>query len=137
MINYETIYIINPNVAEEGVKEVITKFNDLIEKQKGVIVRTEEWGTQKMAYVVKKFDSGSYVLVNYCGAPGITIVLERDLKLDDRVILYQTIKLADKVDPQELIRKEKEAQKERADKETEAPALNKDEMVQDDEITPN
>lgn len=130
MIHYETVYISNPNLAEEELKEVITKFNDRIEKQKGVIVRTEEWGKQKMAYVVKKFDSGFYVLVNYCGASGITIGLERDLKLDDRIILYQTIKLADNVDPQELIRKEKEAQKEHTDSETEAPALKKDDGVQ-------
>ena len=131
MRQYETIYIINPDVTEEDYGEVIKKVNDLIEKQKGVIIKVEEWGKQKLAYLLKKFDKGSYVSMNYCGEPGVTQELERDLKLDDRILKYQTIKIADKVDPQELILKEKEKENE-AKKESDIKAeqvLEKEEMV--------
>lgn len=107
MRQYETIYIIDPNLSEEEHGEVITKFNNLIEKQKGVIIKTHEWGTQRLAYKIKKFDKGFYVFIDYCGDAGITVELERDLKLDARILKYQTINLADHVDPQELISKEK------------------------------
>ena len=46
------------------------------------------------------------MLLSYCGEPKITAEIERELKLDDRILLYQTVKLADNVDPKELILKE-------------------------------
>ena len=134
MRNYETIYITNPNLSEDEYKESINKFNTLIEKQKGVIIRTEEWGKQKLAYELKKFDTGTYVLVNYCGDPGVPAELERSLKLDDRILLYQTVKLADEVDPQELILKEKKDIKESTAEEE--PPLEKKEEISDNVITP-
>jgi small subunit ribosomal protein S6 len=112
MRQYETIYIVNPNLGEEEYREVMKRYNNLIEKNKGVIVKTEEWGVQRLAYDLKKLDKGSYVLTNFCGDPGLTAELERDLKLDDRILKFQTIKLADEVDPQELLQKEKEARRE-------------------------
>lgn len=112
MRHYETLFIVNPDLAEEEYKDVLKKFNDLIEKKRGVFVKQDEWGKQRLAYLVKKFDHGSYVLLDYCGEPGMTAELERDLKLDDRVLMYQTVKLADDVDPQALTAKEEEVKKE-------------------------
>ena len=108
MRNYETIFVVNPTLGEEGYKEVLKKVSALVEKQKGIIVRIEEWGVQRLAHAVKKFDKGAFVLVNYCGPSGVTSELERDLKLDDRIFRFQTVKIAEDVDPQELILKEKE-----------------------------
>jgi small subunit ribosomal protein S6 len=123
MRQYETIFVVNPTLVEETYREVVNKFKNTIEKQKGVIVKAEEWGTQRLAYTVKKFDRGAYVLLNYCGDAGVTSELERDLKLDDRVIKYQTVKLAEEVDPQALMTKEKEGKKEPETKEIkETPA---------------
>ena len=109
MKHYETIFIANPNLGDEEYGDILTKFRDSIEKLKGVIIRTEEWGKQKLAYQLKKFDNGFYVLVEYCGEPGMTGELERNLKLDERVLKYQTVKLADKADPEALIQKERES----------------------------
>ena len=112
MRQYETIFIVNPTLAEETYREVVNKFKNIIQKQKGVIVKAEEWGTQRLAYTVKKFDKGAYVLFNYCGDAGVSSELERELKLDDRVLKYQTVKLDEDVDPQALMTKEKEGKKE-------------------------
>jgi small subunit ribosomal protein S6 len=111
MRRYETIYIVDPTIKDEDHQEVIKKFQNLIEKEKGVFIKVNEWGKQRLAYEIKNFDKGSYILMDYCGDSGITAKLERDLKLDDRVLKYQTVKLADKVDPQELMREEQEAKK--------------------------
>ncbi len=70
--------------------------------------------------------------MDYCGDSGITAKLERDLKLDDRVLKYQTVKLADKVDPQELMSEEQEAKKESEIKEDQA--LEKETAAQKDDI---
>lgn len=114
MRNYETIFIVNPTLGEEDYKEVLKKVGTLVERQKGILIRMEEWGVQRLAHAVKKFDKGAFVLVNYCGPSGITAEVERDLKLDDRIFRFQTVKIAEDVDPQELILKEKEKKKEPA-----------------------
>ncbi len=121
MRNYETIFVVNPTLGEEEHKEVLKKYSALVERQKGILIRIEEWGVQRLAHAVKKFDKGSFVLMNYCGPSGVTSELERDLKLDDRIFRFQTVKIAEDVDPQELILKEKETRKEPA-VEPEAPA---------------
>ena len=99
---YETLYIINPDLPDDDYRGVVTKFSDLIAKNKGVLTKVDEWGTKSLAYAVKKFNRGSYVLLQYCGEPGITAELKRDMSLDDRVIKYQTIKLSDNADPEAL-----------------------------------
>jgi len=99
---YETLYIINPNLADEDYREVVNKYNELVEKNNGVRIKVDEWGKKTLAYLVKKFDKGYYVLLQYCGKSGITEDLEKGLKLDDRVLKYQTIKLSNNADPEAL-----------------------------------
>ncbi|MCP4665563.1 MAG: 30S ribosomal protein S6 [Deltaproteobacteria bacterium] len=99
---YETLYIINPNLADEDYTDVVAKFNGLIEKQGGVIIKVDEWGKKNLAYAIKKFDKGCYVLLQYCGEAHIIAELKREFKLDERVIKYQTIKLSDTADPEAL-----------------------------------
>jgi small subunit ribosomal protein S6 len=99
---YETLYLINPNLADEDYRDVVNKYNSLVEKNKGVVIRVDEWGKKTLAYEIKKFDKGYYVLLQYCGEPGLTEKLQRELRLDDRVIKYQTVKLSDSEDPEAL-----------------------------------
>lgn len=105
MRQYETIYIVNPNLDVDSVKEVIAKFSDLIKRLRGSIVSVNEWGKRKLAYEVKRFDKGYYVVLNFCGVPGIVRELERNLKLDDRVLKYQTVKISEDVEPEDLVGK--------------------------------
>jgi small subunit ribosomal protein S6 len=110
MRRYETIYIANPNLDDEAVKDVISKFSDLIKKQKGSVVKIDEWGKRKLAYEVKRFDKGYYVLLDFCGFPEMVTELERNLKLDDRILKYSTVKIDEDVDPAELIVKEEKTE---------------------------
>jgi small subunit ribosomal protein S6 len=112
MRHYETIYILNPNLGDEDYHGIINKFNKLIENHNGVIVKTQEWGKQRLAYAINKFNNGFYVLISFCANPDVPAELERNFKIDDNILKYQTIKMADNADPQELILKEKEASKE-------------------------
>ena len=111
MKHYETIVIANPNLGDEEYKELIKKFSNLVEKLKGITVKIDEWGIQRLAYRVKKFDRGFFFLMDYCGNPGLVPEFERDLKLDDRILKFQSVKIEDAADPNELILKVKESQK--------------------------
>jgi len=106
MNHYETIYIVNPTLDDDSLREAITKFSDLIKKLKGYIVKINEWGKKKLAYEIKKFDKGYYVVLDFCGLPKIVTELERNLKLDDRILKYLTVKIDEDVDPEDLLNKE-------------------------------
>jgi len=99
---YETLYIINPNLADEDYRAVVAKFTDVVEKNSGVATKVDEWGKKTLAYDIKKFDKGFYVLLQFCGEAGLTAELKREMGLDDRVLKYQTIKLSDNADPEKL-----------------------------------
>ena len=99
---YETLYIINPSLGEEDYRDTVAKFGNLVDKNKGIMIKVEEWGKKTLAYPVKNIDKGYYVCLRYCGETGITKELERDLRLDDRTIRYQTVKLQDHADPEAL-----------------------------------
>jgi len=104
--HYETIYIVNPNLDTDSLSEVVTKFSHLVEKLKGSLLRVQEWGKRKLAYEVKRFDKGYYIMLDFCGLPGMVKELERSLKLDDRILKYLTVKVDEDVKPDELINTE-------------------------------
>ena len=108
MNHYETIYIVNPTLDDDSLKEAIDKFSDLIKKLKGTIVKINEWGKRKLAYELKRFDKGYYVVLDFCALPKMVTELERNLKLDDRILKYITVKIDENVNPKDLVSKEKE-----------------------------
>jgi len=112
------VYIINPTLEAESLKEVVDKFSDIVNKLKGTIIEVNEWGKRKLAYEIKKFDKGYYILLDFCGLPAVVKELERNLKLDDRILKYLNIKLDEDVDPEELISKVKERNVEQKEEDT-------------------
>ena len=112
MKRYETIYIANPNLEDDSLKEVIAKFSDVIEKKRGSVVKIDDWGKRKLAYEVKRFDKGHYVLVDFLGFPEAVTELERTLKLDDRILKYLTVKIEDDVEPTDVPVKTREKEDE-------------------------
>ena len=99
---YETAYIINPNLADEAIADIMTRFSTLIEKNSGVVIKVDEWGKRDLAYDIKKFNKGYYVLMQFCGDPGITVELQRQFGLDESILKSQTILLSDHADPEAL-----------------------------------
>ena len=137
---YENLYIINPNLAEEDYRAVVAKFTDAVGKNKGVVTKVDEWGKKTLAYDIKKFDKGYYVLLQYCGEAGLTAELKREMSLDDRILKYQIIKLSDNADLEELMPKpaasEVEAEAEATKvAEAEVPEVEAEAKVAEAEVT--
>ena len=72
------------------------------------MIKLDEWGKKTLAYEIKKFDKGYYVLLQFCGEPSILTELKRGFKMDERILKYQIIKLSDDADPEALMRDTKE-----------------------------
>ena len=92
MNKYESIIIINPNVDEEGIKALISKFSDLINND-GKVEKVDELGKRKLAYEVKKFEEGFYVVFYFEANPDLITELERNYRITDEVIKFMTVKL--------------------------------------------
>lgn len=94
MNKYESIIIISPVVEEEGIKNLITKFSDLINTD-GKVESVEEMGKRKLAYEVKKNKEGYYVLINFEAKPELIAELERNYRITDEVIKFIVVRKED------------------------------------------
>lgn len=88
MRDYETLYIINPTLEEDKIKDVVEKFKTLIQKNGGEVTDINEWGKRRLAYTVKNMNEGYYVLMQFKAEPAVVQDLERVFKITDEVIRY-------------------------------------------------
>ena len=95
MNKYESVIIINPSVDEEKVKELTTKFTDMINKD-GKVEKADNLGKKKLAYPVKKNAEGYYVVLYFTANPSIIAELERNYRISDDVIKFMTIRVEKK-----------------------------------------
>lgn len=100
MRRYETIFIARPNVSEDDIEAVVSKTTAIIEGDGGTIIRIDKWGLKKLAYLIKKESQGYYVYFDFAGIPASVAEIERIFRIDDRVLKYLTVKLADTCDPE-------------------------------------
>ena len=96
MNKYELVYIIDTAVEEEARKALVEKFNTLITENGGEIEKVEEWGKRRLAYAINYKTEGYYVLVNFSAASELPLELERNLKITESVIRYQTIRVLER-----------------------------------------
>jgi small subunit ribosomal protein S6 len=95
---YETILIADANLPNDELNGLIERYKSIITGLKGLIVKIEEWGKRKLAYEIKKQSKGSYVLIDYVGKSEIVNELERNFKIDDKILKFLTVKKSDSVD---------------------------------------
>jgi small subunit ribosomal protein S6 len=95
---YETIFILRPDMANEAISAVNTKVRGVVEGGGGKLLKIENWGRRKLAYEVKKQLKGIYLFWRYLGDPGLVEEVERNLRLTDSVIRYYSVKVAGNVD---------------------------------------
>jgi small subunit ribosomal protein S6 len=93
MRTYEHIFIVHPDVAGEEYTAVLDKFKGILSEQGANLLKVEEWGSRKLAYPVKKQGRGTYVLLVFEGAAGVVTEFERRLRLDEKIIKFQTVLL--------------------------------------------
>lgn len=88
---YETIYILRPTVDKEAVDTITTRTIDAVKAEHGHLTEMELWGRRRLAYPIQRHRRGVYVYMKYLGRGNVVSELERQLRLADSVIRYQTI----------------------------------------------
>lgn len=95
MRKYETIFILQPELSEDDIKSVTAKAQDVISAYKGECFRMDDWGIRKLAYPIKKSARGRYYYLRFDGNSALIAELERRLRLDDKVLRYQSVNITD------------------------------------------
>jgi len=130
MRRYETIAIIDPDLADEERAGVLERTTDLIPKEGGFLVMLDEWGNRKLAYEIKKKVRGYYVRIDYCGMGSLVDEMERFFRIDDKVLKFMTVLLEKDADIENIkeemaIAKSEAETKAKADAEAKAEAETK------------
>lgn len=95
---YETIFVLKPDIDDNRVVEVATRMRGVVEEAGGKSIKIQNWGKKKLAFEVQKVQKGIYLHHKFVGQPSLIKEYERVLKYLDDAILYQTIRVADQVD---------------------------------------
>jgi small subunit ribosomal protein S6 len=92
---YETIYVMKPELPTDAMEKVSTKITSVIGDYSGSVLMKDDWGKRKLAYQIQKNTRGHYVLINYLATPDVVAEIERHLRIDDTLLRFLTIRLAE------------------------------------------
>ena len=93
MNQYETVFILTPVLSDEHMKEAVKKYEDQLTSRGAEIVHEENWGMRKLAYPIQKKSTGFYQLIEYKAEGTVIADVETELKRDERVMRFLTVKL--------------------------------------------
>ena len=115
MSHYESVFILNPALSEDQVKDAIKKYEKFLKDNGCTIIEVENWGLKKLAYTIQKKLSGFYALIDfeYDSSENIIDLYETELKRDERIMRYLNVSL-DKDANNWAIKRRKKLKKEKA-----------------------
>lgn len=90
---YEVMFIVRPDTAEEDVDKLIAGFTTSVTNGGGVVKNAEKMGRRKLAYIVRKFNDGNYVLLTVEANGAVVAELERRLRVSEPVIKFITVRI--------------------------------------------
>ncbi len=93
MNHYETVFILNPVLSEDQIKETVKKYEDFLVSKGAEMISKENWGLKKLAYPIQNKKSGFYHLFEYTVEGTAVHELELAFKRDERFMRYLTVSL--------------------------------------------
>jgi small subunit ribosomal protein S6 len=96
---YETIFIMRPDAGEETASSVSERIKSVFERLEGHMISWDDWGKRKLAYEIrdrtalKHHTKGYYIYMRYAGANDLVAELERNLRMQEAVLRYMTVRL--------------------------------------------
>jgi small subunit ribosomal protein S6 len=98
-IRYETTFITRTDLTDEQLKSLWERVTGAIKKFDGDIVKSEDWGKKRMAYPIQKESRGQYSHFVYTGNNSAVAEVERNLRLQESVIRFMTVKEEERTQP--------------------------------------
>ena len=118
MRRYETIFIAHSDLPDDTIDVLIEQIRKIIRDLKGIVIRVEKLGKRKLAYPIKKQQKGYYILMDFVGERAVIGELERNMKFNEKVLKYMSVKKAERVDLEEIEKEATSAKKDEKPEET-------------------
>lgn len=99
---YETIYLMRPDVTKESAGKIAARVDEVVKREGGKLMLVETWGRRQLSYAVRRCKRAVYVYFKYIGGSGLVAEIERNLRMLDDVIKFQTVLLNPEVNVAEL-----------------------------------
>ena len=94
---YECVYIIDPTLEEQAIKEKEAKLREIVTSRKGDVYKVDNWGKRRLAYPINKRQEGTYTVVKFSGNNDILAELNRVLRFDDGILKHMIVVDSDPV----------------------------------------
>lgn len=98
MREYDTTFIVQPEISEEAREAMIARFKGVLERAGAVPLEVEDMGKRKLAYEIKHFQKGHYLSLFYADTGKAVAELERALRFDESVLRFLTVRRADEIE---------------------------------------
>jgi small subunit ribosomal protein S6 len=95
LCEYELVLIVSPEVVDEKLEATVESLTQLITGKGGVVAGVEQWGKRKLAYPIKHFMEGNYVLIRFKLKPELTRELRANLQISEEFLRHLIVKLSD------------------------------------------
>ena len=119
---YETVVITRPDLDDSDTTGIIEKLEKVIEENGGHLLIRDDWGKRKLAYPISKHQKGHYTIISHLAPTPLISELERNIRIEDRVIRFLTVRIADAVDVPVRLERAEEERKVKAEAEAKAKA---------------
>ena len=91
MREYETVFILHPDVDEAGIEREIEAVRKTIEEGQGEVAGVYKWGRRKLAYQIQKVNEGFYTLIRFRSGAEVLKELDRRYKLNESILRHLTV----------------------------------------------
>jgi small subunit ribosomal protein S6 len=97
MREFDTTFIVQPEISEEGREALILKLRGVLERSGAVPLEVDDMGKKKLAFEIKKFQKGHYLSLFYLDKGQSVAELERAMRIDESVLRWLTVRREDSV----------------------------------------
>jgi small subunit ribosomal protein S6 len=92
LLKYDVIYILDPNATTEEAAAVSTKVEQIVADSKGTVLKKDDWGKRRLAYLVKKHREGHYIFFHLSISTETIAEITRNLRLMEKVIKFSVVR---------------------------------------------
>jgi small subunit ribosomal protein S6 len=91
MREYETTFIVQPEISDEGTLEILTRLDGILERSGAIRLLHDDQGKRRLAYDIRKFQKGRYITSYFLSEGDAVAPIERALRLEESVLRYLTV----------------------------------------------
>ena len=97
MREYETMFVVQPEISDEGTAAILARLDGELEKAGSIRLLCEDWGKRKLAYEIEKFHKGHYHILRFLDSGQVIPPLERTLRFEESVLRFLTVLVDEEV----------------------------------------